>query len=81
MQHAMMSLLLGNKLFWCPIDPNPQRVLDLGTGTGPSSIPLSPVKSSLMLLQQAFGQLTSLIYFHLLRYLSTTGTKKDSRKL
>jgi ubiquinone/menaquinone biosynthesis C-methylase UbiE len=34
MQHAMMTLLLDNKLFWSPIDPDPQRVLDLGTGTG-----------------------------------------------
>ena len=34
MQHAMMTLLVNNRLFWSPIDPNPQKVLDLGTGTG-----------------------------------------------
>lgn len=34
MQHAMHTLLMENKLFWAPIDPKPQRILDLGTGTG-----------------------------------------------
>jgi methylase of polypeptide subunit release factors len=34
MQHAMQTLLLGNKLFWSPIGDSPQKVLDLGTGTG-----------------------------------------------
>jgi SAM-dependent methyltransferase len=34
MQHAMQSHLLGDRLFWAPIGPNPQKVLDLGTGTG-----------------------------------------------
>ncbi|KAH0848541.1 putative methyltransferase [Fonsecaea pedrosoi] len=34
MQHAMQTHLLGDRLFWAPIDPNPARVLDLGTGTG-----------------------------------------------
>jgi hypothetical protein len=34
MQHAMHTLLLDNKLFWAPIGPSPQTVLDLGTGTG-----------------------------------------------
>ncbi|KAE9969589.1 hypothetical protein BLS_005308 [Venturia inaequalis] len=34
MQHAMMTLLLNNKLFWSPLRPDIQRVLDLGTGTG-----------------------------------------------
>ncbi|KAF2401058.1 S-adenosyl-L-methionine-dependent methyltransferase [Trichodelitschia bisporula] len=33
MQHAMMTLLLDNKLYWAPIG-HPQKVLDLGTGTG-----------------------------------------------
>ena len=34
MQHAMMTCLMNNRLFWSPINPNPLKVLDLGTGTG-----------------------------------------------
>jgi SAM-dependent methyltransferase len=34
MQHAMLSHLLGDRLFWAPINSDPQKVLDLGTGTG-----------------------------------------------
>jgi SAM-dependent methyltransferase len=34
MQHAMQSHLLGDRLFWAPIKLSPQKVLDLGTGTG-----------------------------------------------
>ncbi|KAI9821738.1 MAG: hypothetical protein M1827_002319 [Pycnora praestabilis] len=34
MQHAMHTALLEEKLFWAPLGPNPQRILDLGTGTG-----------------------------------------------
>jgi hypothetical protein len=34
MQHAMMTLLLDNKLFWSPLKSDIQTVLDLGTGTG-----------------------------------------------
>lgn len=34
MTHAMMLALLDNKLFLAPIGDSPQRVLDLGTGTG-----------------------------------------------
>ena len=30
----MMSHLLGDRLFWAPIGSEPQKVLDLGTGTG-----------------------------------------------
>lgn len=32
--HHIYLLLLGGKLFLAPVDPNPQRVLDFGTGTG-----------------------------------------------
>jgi len=32
--HALYTKTLGNKLFLAPIDPNPQQILDLGTGTG-----------------------------------------------
>ncbi|OCK73237.1 methyltransferase family protein [Lepidopterella palustris CBS 459.81] len=32
--HHMLSLLLDNKLFLAPIGSNPQKVLDVGTGTG-----------------------------------------------
>lgn len=34
MQHTMQTMLLGGKLFWSPIGNSPQKVLDLGTGTG-----------------------------------------------
>ncbi|KFY95488.1 hypothetical protein V498_03326 [Pseudogymnoascus sp. VKM F-4517 (FW-2822)] len=34
MQHTMQTMLLNNKLFWSPIGPSPQKILDLGTGTG-----------------------------------------------
>lgn len=32
--HHMYTMMLDNKLFLAPIDPNPQQVLDVGTGTG-----------------------------------------------
>lgn len=34
MSHAKYVMLLEKKLFLAPIDPQPQRILDLGTGTG-----------------------------------------------
>jgi methylase of polypeptide subunit release factors len=34
MQHAMMTLLLGEKLYWSPLSDDIQKALDLGTGTG-----------------------------------------------
>ncbi|KAI9799607.1 MAG: hypothetical protein M1833_003922 [Piccolia ochrophora] len=34
MQHAMHTLLMEGRFFWAPIGPAPQRILDLGTGTG-----------------------------------------------
>ena len=34
MQHAMLTQLLGDCLFWAPIGTEPQRVPDLGAGTG-----------------------------------------------
>lgn len=34
MLHAMMLELTNGKLFFAPIDDHPQRILDLGTGTG-----------------------------------------------
>lgn len=33
-KHRLYTILLGDKLFLAPISPNPQRVLDLGTGSG-----------------------------------------------
>lgn len=32
--HHLYSLLLEGKLYLAPVNPNAQRVLDLGTGTG-----------------------------------------------
>ena len=34
LQHHKYALVLNNKHFLAPIGPNPQRILDLGTGTG-----------------------------------------------
>lgn len=34
MQHATLLHLLGGKLILAPISPSPQRILDIGTGTG-----------------------------------------------
>lgn len=34
MQHAMQTMLMNDKLFWSPIGSSPQKILDLGTGTG-----------------------------------------------
>ncbi len=34
MSHAKFLILLDKKLFLAPIEPHPQRILDLGTGTG-----------------------------------------------
>lgn len=34
LKHRLYTILLGEKLFVAPIGDNPQRVLDLGTGSG-----------------------------------------------
>jgi ubiquinone/menaquinone biosynthesis C-methylase UbiE len=34
MSHAKYFMLLEKKLFLAPITPQPQKILDLGTGTG-----------------------------------------------
>lgn len=34
LQHRKYELVIGDKHFLAPIGPNPQRILDLGTGTG-----------------------------------------------
>ena len=34
MSHAKYNLVLEQDLFIAPIAPNPQKILDLGTGTG-----------------------------------------------
>jgi predicted TPR repeat methyltransferase len=38
MAHEKYYILLENKRFLAPIDPNLQRVLDLGCGTGRSRV-------------------------------------------
>lgn len=57
LQHCKYTLLLEGKFFLAPISDNPQKILDLGAGTGSFSfrrfgsiIYLPPV--------QAFGRLT-----------------------
>lgn len=34
MLHAMMLTLMDGKILFAPLESNPQRALDLGTGTG-----------------------------------------------
>jgi len=34
LKHRLYTLLLDEKLFLAPIERNPQRILDLGTGSG-----------------------------------------------
>ena len=34
LKHRLYTILLGEKLFIAPIGNDPQRVLDLGTGSG-----------------------------------------------
>jgi hypothetical protein len=36
MKHAMLMELTNGKLFYAPIGDNPQKILDIGTGTGES---------------------------------------------
>lgn len=38
LKHRLYTMLLGEKLFLAPIQPNPQRILDLGTGSGKSTL-------------------------------------------
>lgn len=37
MNHQKYTLLQGNRLFLAPITATPQKILDLGTGTGTTS--------------------------------------------
>lgn len=41
MKHAMLMELTDGKLFYAPIGENPQKILDIGTGTGESWILIS----------------------------------------
>lgn len=47
MYHALMQVLLDGKLHLAPIGSNPQRVIDLGTGTG--EFTASPCLTSLLI--------------------------------
>ena len=40
LQHHKYKLIMGGRHFLAPINPNPQRILDLGTGTGGTNDPL-----------------------------------------
>lgn len=57
MQHTMQTMLLNDKLFWSPIGPSPQKILDLGTGTG--NTPYIPIieESVLLTLAKEYGLL------------------------
>jgi predicted O-methyltransferase YrrM len=57
MQHAMMTLLINNKLFWSPIAPDPHKILDLGTGTGVSSLLICKTKTenNIVMLSRHLG--------------------------
>lgn len=39
LKHRLYTIVLGEKLFLSPIAPNPQRILDLGTGSGTFTFP------------------------------------------
>jgi hypothetical protein len=42
MSHAKYVMLLEKKLFLAPIQQRPQRILDLGTGTGTTGVASQP---------------------------------------
>ena len=41
LQHCKFTLLMENQLYLAPISPNPQKILDLGTGSGIWAIDMS----------------------------------------
>jgi hypothetical protein len=47
MLHAMMLEVTNGKMFFAPIEDHPQRILDLGTGTGIWAIEGMPLPSPL----------------------------------
>ena len=49
--HKLVEVSLGGKLNLAPIPPNPQRILDIGTGTGLWAIEMG-VEASLRLLTE-----------------------------
>ncbi|KFZ00045.1 hypothetical protein V500_01200 [Pseudogymnoascus sp. VKM F-4518 (FW-2643)] len=48
--HHMLTLLLDGKLFLAPISPNPQKVIDVGTGTGIWAIDFADAYPSAMVI-------------------------------
>jgi hypothetical protein len=54
--HHVYGLLLGGELHSAPIGKSPQRVLDLGTGTGMSEIDFT-AEGRLLIISQVSGRL------------------------
>lgn len=46
LQHHMISILFGGRLHWAPINPNPQNILDIGTGTGSWAVDIADMYPS-----------------------------------
>lgn len=66
LKHRLYTILLGERLFLAPIGENPQRVLDLGTGSGTFCLPL-PQRTGLITPVQESGPWILQIHFHPLR--------------
>ncbi|RYP20705.1 hypothetical protein DL765_002655 [Monosporascus sp. GIB2] len=50
MKHSMVKMLCHHKLHFAPIGPNPQEILDIGTGTGSWAIEMGEIYPSASVL-------------------------------
>jgi 2-polyprenyl-3-methyl-5-hydroxy-6-metoxy-1,4-benzoquinol methylase len=60
MHHHLATLLIGGKVTTAPIGKNPQRILDVGCGTGIWSIDAGQLN------QMSFKERISLTYFQVM---------------